>query len=208
MCLGDRFWASRKDKWADLFKHGWKHMEVVAVGCRKPLVATEWTISLLCTDMIRNYFSHIVLACFWHSSTSHSSTRIVFCSLHVKKKQPSYCSHHWNHIASFPGSPHLGGEKPDIFYHVCDIKSRHDLITWGWIKQCSHTFISKLLQTSFGINMALVCYLHCCSEWSMFVLAQCWQLGQYSMILAHNTQQISQFSYRSVSGAMSDTLII
>ena len=124
------------------------------------------------------------------------------------KKQPCYCSHHWNHIASFPGSPHLGGKKPDIFYHVCDIKSRHDLITWGWIKQCSHTFISKLLQTSFGIDMALVCYLHCCSEWSMFVLAQCWQLGQYSMILAHNTQQISQFSYRSVSGAMSDTLII
>ena len=76
-------------------------MEAVAAGYRKPLVGTNWAISfLLCTNMIRKYSSHIVGACFWHFSPLHSNTKIHFCSLPVK----SYCSQHYNHIASFSGS--------------------------------------------------------------------------------------------------------
>ena len=35
------------------------------------------------------------------------------------------------YIASFPGSPHQGGEEPGTFYHMRDVKGRDDLIMRG-----------------------------------------------------------------------------
>ena len=71
-------------------------------------------------------------------------------------------------LASFLGSPHLEGGEPGTFYHVCDVKGRHDIITWGWTKlgvhACSHTSVSRPLHSSFQVSMALVCYLRLCSQ--------------------------------------------
>ena len=56
-----------------------------------------------------------------------------------------------------------------MFYHVGDVKGRHDLITRGWTKLGTHTrsrkhFKTKPLQSSFRVKMALVCYLRLCSQ--------------------------------------------
>ena len=56
-------------------------------------------------------------------------------------------------IASFPGSPHLEGGEPGTFYHVCDVKGRHDLIMRGSTKLGTHahsrTSVSRPLQSFF-----------------------------------------------------------
>ena len=33
----------------------------------------------------------------------------------------------WIHVALYPGSLHYGGGEPGTFYHMGDIKDRHDV---------------------------------------------------------------------------------
>ena len=52
--------------------------------------------------------------------------------------------------------PRLRRGEPGMFYHVHDVKSRHDLIMGG-VDAHAQTF-SSLLQPSFQVNIFLVCY--------------------------------------------------
>ena len=46
--------------------------------------------------------------------------------------------------ASFPGSTCKRKREPATFYHMCNIKGRHDLITQEWTKLDAHTHVQAI----------------------------------------------------------------
>ena len=112
-------------------------------------------------------------------------------------------------------SPLTGGGEPGIFYHVRDVKGRHDLITWGWTKLGTHAHSStSVLKTttdffsgrySFSVlPSSLQSAIYSCPRRTSRFLESV-ATTRTTPTLAYKSRSFLPFS---LSGAVSDTLRI